>query len=216
MYSLFKQFLNGRIYLQTPEGLRPAKITFPGEDREKLENIARISLKIADKANLSISSKKQRKSSKNDSSNEDICQKQSATKYSPLKDNEDNEKAITKSKRNVKFTLKADERKNLKRIGIVDHTITDKRMRISQCKNKREKKIEESNTLLEQNKLDIINYEKTSEFTETENNCTQLAMQDNSLNIEAIAKTQISSNISNNVGCNSSESHLLIIYIFFF
>lgn len=126
MYShslyLFKQFLNGRIYLQTPEGLRPAKITFPGE--EKLENIARISLKIADKAIPPISSKKRRKSSKNDSSHEDMCtQKQCATKqYSPLKDNEDNEKA--KSKRNVKFTtFKADQRKILKRIGTVDHAI---------------------------------------------------------------------------------------------
>jgi len=68
-----------------------------------------------------FSLKKQRKS-KNDSSNEDICQKQCATKYSPLKDNEDNEKAITKSKRNVKFTLEADDGKNLKRMGIVRHT----------------------------------------------------------------------------------------------
>jgi len=85
-------------------------------------------------------------------------------------------------------------------------------MRISQCKNKREKKVEESkNALLEQNELDTIKYEKTSEFTETENSCTQLAMKDNSINIEAIAKTQISSNISNNMGYNSSESRLLII-----
>jgi len=53
LYSLLKQFLYGKNNLRTPEGLRPAKITFSGED---------------------------------------------------------NKKAITKSKRNVKFTLDADER----------------------------------------------------------------------------------------------------------
>ncbi|XP_071567188.1 uncharacterized protein Mute [Temnothorax nylanderi] len=205
------RFLNGRIYLQTPEGLRPAKITFPGEDREKLENIARISLKIADKAIPPISSKKRRKSSKNDTSHEDICQKQCATKqYSPLKDNEDNEKALAKSKRNAKFTtLKADQRKILKRIGTVDHAIADKRMRISQCKNKREKKNEENDASLEQNELNLIKLDKTSEFTETEtNSCTQLSMQDNSLSTEVITKMQISSNISNNTGCNSSTKNV--------
>ncbi|KYN43105.1 GON-4-like protein [Trachymyrmex septentrionalis] len=200
------RFLNGRIYLQTPEGLRPAKITFAGEDREKLENIARISLKIADKAIPSISSKK-RKSSKNNSNHEDLCKKQCATKYSPIKDNEDNEKAITKSKRNVKFTLKTDQRKILKRIGTVDHAVADKRMRISQCKNKREKKIEESDVLLEQNEPDITRHEKANEFTETENSCcTQLSMQDNLSSTEVIAKTQISSNISNNIGFNSNKN----------
>ncbi|KAG5313409.1 GON4L protein, partial [Acromyrmex insinuator] len=204
------RFLNGRIYLQTPEGLRPAKITFAGEDREKLENIARISLKIADKAIPSISSKKRRKSSKNNSNHEDLCKKQCATKYSSIKDNEDNEKAITKSKRNVKFTLKTDQRKILKRIGIVDHAIAEKRMRISQCKNKREKKIEESDVSLEQNEPDIIRYEKTSEFMETENNsCTQLSMQDNLSSTEVIAKTQISSNISNNINSKKNIETVL-------
>lgn len=203
------RFLNGRIYLQTPEGLRPAKITFPGEDQEKLENIARISLKIADKTIPSISSKKRRKSSKNESSHEDqICQKQCTTKYSPLKDNEDNEKAITKSKRNVKFTLKTDKKKILKRIGTIDHAITDKRMRISHCKNKREKKIEENDTSkLEHNELDIMKHEKTSEFTETENNCTQLSMQDNLSSTEVTTKTQISSN-TNNIGCSSNNRNI--------
>ncbi|XP_018407103.1 PREDICTED: uncharacterized protein LOC108783115 [Cyphomyrmex costatus] len=200
------RFLNGRIYLQTPEGLRPAKITFAGEDREKLENIARISLKIADKAIPSISSKKRRKSSKNNSNHEDICKKQCATKYSPLKDNEDNEKAITKSKKKVKFTLKADQRKILKRMGTVDHTIADKRIRISQCKNKREKKIEENDVSLEQNESDIIRHEKTSKFVETENSCMQLSLQDSLSSTEVIAKTQISSNISNNVGFNSNKN----------
>ncbi|XP_011860640.1 PREDICTED: uncharacterized protein LOC105557870 isoform X2 [Vollenhovia emeryi] len=206
------RFLNGRIYLQTPEGLRPAKITFPGEDREKFDNIARISLKIADKAIAPISSKKRRKSSKNDANREDICQKQCATKqYSPLKDNEDNEKAIAKSKKNVKFTtLKTDQRKILKRIGTVDHVIAEKRMRISQCKNKREKKIEESDASIEQNELDVMKPEKPSDFTETEiNSCTQLSMQENSLSsTEVITKTQISSNVSNSTACSSSNKNV--------
>jgi len=127
----------------------------------------------------------------------------------PLKYNEDNEKAITKSKKNVKFTtLKTDQRKILKRIGTVDHTIADKRIRISQCKNKREKKTEECDALLEQNELDIIKLGKASEFMETEtDNCTQLSMQDNFLSTEVIKKTQISSNMSNNTSYNLSKSH---------
>lgn len=93
-------------------------------------------------------------------------------------------------------------------MGTVDHAIADKRMRISQCKNKREKKIEESNVSLEQNEPDIIRHEETSEFTETENSCcTQLSMQDDLSSTEVITKTQISSNISNNISFNSSKSH---------
>ncbi|XP_036147186.1 uncharacterized protein LOC105834196 isoform X2 [Monomorium pharaonis] len=198
------RFLNGRIYLQTPEGLRPAKITFPGEDQEKLEHIARISLKINDKAVPQISSKKRRKSSKNDSNHEDICQKQ-CTKYSPLKNNENNEKEIIKSKRNVKFSLKTNHRKILKRIDTVDHAITEKRMRISQCKNKREKKTEENDTLLELNELDLTKQEKTNKIVETKTK-TQLLMQDTSLNVEIITKTQMFSNISNDTGCNSNKN----------
>lgn len=81
-------------------------------------------------------------------------------------------------------------------------------MRMSQCKNKREKKIEESDTSLERNEFDIIKQEKTSEYMETEtNNYTQLSVSDNSSSTE-ITKAQISSNTRNNTGCNSSKSHL--------
>lgn len=84
-------------------------------------------------------------------------------------------------------------------------------MRISQCKNKREKKTEESDASLEQNEIDVTKLEKTSEFTKTEiNSCTQLSMQGNSLSIKGITKMQSYSNISNNTGCNSSKSHLII------
>ncbi|XP_039304890.1 uncharacterized protein LOC105207486 isoform X2 [Solenopsis invicta] len=204
------RFLNGRIYLQTPEGLRPAKITFPGEDVEKLENIARISLKIAYKTVLPISSKKQRKSSKNDSNHENICGKQCTTKYSPLKDNEDNEKRIEKSKRNVKFSLKSDQRKILKRLGTVDHAIANKRMRISQCKNKREKKTEESDSMLELNEFGIMKQEKTSEIMETQEIDTQLSIQNNSLSTQVITKTRMSSSTSNNTGNpNNTETAVM-------
>lgn len=149
-------------------------------------------MKVADKIIPPISSKKRRKSSKNDSSHEDICQKQCATKYLPLKDNEDNEKAIAKSKKNVKFALKVDQRKVLKRRSTVDDTIANKKMRMSPCKNKREKKTEETDILLESaenNELDITEQEKTNELTKTENkSCTQLSMQDNTLGTEINTK----------------------------
>ncbi|KAL6259235.1 hypothetical protein P5V15_009154 [Pogonomyrmex californicus] len=205
------RFLNGKIYLQTLEGLRPAKITFPGEDREKLENIARISLKIADKAIPSISSKKRRKSSKNESNHEDISsqREKQCTTSSPLKDNEDNEKAVTKSKRNVKFTLKTDPKKIFKRISTEDHVIPDKRMRMTQYKSKREKKTEESDVLSERNESDIVKQEKINELTETKtNNYIQLSMQDDSLNTELITKTQISPSTSNSTGCNLNNKNI--------
>lgn len=166
--------------------MRPAKITFPGEHQEKLENIARVSLKIADKVAPPISSKKRRKSSKNDSSHEEICQKQNATKYSSLKDNEDNEKVVTKSKKSVKLAIKA-EKKTLKRIGTVDDAIANKRIRMSHCRNKRERKTEEIDISVEHNELDITEHEKI----ETETNM-QLSIQDNS-STEIITQTTASS-----------------------
>ncbi|XP_012217162.1 uncharacterized protein mute isoform X2 [Linepithema humile] len=202
------RFLNGRIYLQTPEGLRPAKITFPGEDQEKLENIARVSLKVADKGVPPISSKKRRKPSKNNPNHEDICQKQCVTKYLPLKENEDNEKTIAKSKKNVKFALKVDQdqRKVLKRRSTADDAIANKKMRMTQCKNKREKKTEETDTLLEteSNELDITEQEKPNEFTEIETkNCTQLSMQDNTLDSEI--NTQVALGVNNSTDRNPNN-----------
>lgn len=186
--------------------MRPAKITFPGEHQEKLENIARVSLKIADKVIPSISSKKGRKSSKNDPS-EDVCQKQCTSKYSPLKNNEDNEKIIAKSKRDVKFAFKtANQKKVLKRIGAVEHAIVNKKIRISQCKNKREKKTEETDALLEHNELDITE-EKLNEFTETETiSCTQLLTQDNLSSAEVIMQNAPST--SNESNSSKSRNYI--------
>lgn len=180
--------------------MRPAKITFPGEHQEKLENIARVSLKIADKVVPPISSKKRRKSSKNDSNHEEICQKQNATKYSPLKDNEDNEKVVAKSKKSVKFAIKA-EKKPLKRIGTVDDTIANKRIRMSYCRNKRERKTDEIDISVEHNELDITEHEKTN--IETEINM-QLSIQDNSSSTEIITQTTASSIAD----CDLSKLHV--------
>ncbi|KAK2574977.1 hypothetical protein KPH14_008740 [Odynerus spinipes] len=115
------RFLNGRIYLQTSEGLRPAKITFPGADKEKLENIARVSLKVTDKFTPPVASRQRRKSSKTDVS-DDSCQKQCISKTSPVKDNEDSERITLRPKRGTKSPSKSGESKK--------------------SANKREKKIE--------------------------------------------------------------------------
>lgn len=155
-----------------------------------MENIARVSLKTADKGTLASSSKKRRKASKNNSSHDDVCQKQCATKYLPLKDNEDNtEKSEGKPKKGVKFALKTtNQKKVLKRTGTVDHAIANKKMRMLQCKNK-EKKTEESDILLERNELDAIDQEKINECSEVETNiCTQLSIQNNSLNTKIITQ----------------------------
>ncbi|XP_029163698.1 uncharacterized protein LOC114935123 [Nylanderia fulva] len=202
------RFLNGRIYLQTPEGLRPAKITFPGEHQEKLENIARVSLKIADKvAPSSISSKKRRKSSKNESSHEEVCQK----KYSPLKDNEDNEKAAAKSKKSVKLALKADQKKTLKRIGNVDDATANKKIRMTHCRSKREKKTEEMDVLLEHSELDIAEHEKTNDnIRETEgNSCMQLSVQDNSSSVELV-QSATSNSTDCDLNCKNTSTETAV------
>ncbi|KAF7394714.1 hypothetical protein HZH66_007888 [Vespula vulgaris] len=147
------KFLNGRIYLQTSEGLRPAKITFPGADKEKLENIARVSLKVADKFTPPIASKQRRKSSKTDIG-DDSCQKQCLPKNSPLKENEDNEKIISRSKRGTKSPPKSGEpKKSLKKVTFTDEAISSKKAHSPQSINKREKKIERK-TRLEQSTYD--------------------------------------------------------------
>ncbi|PBC30988.1 GON-4 protein [Apis cerana cerana] len=146
------RFLNGKIYLQTSEGLRPAKIIFPGADEEKLENIARVSLKITDKFTSSISSKQRRKSSKNEFHNDNPNEQSCLSKSLPIKENEDGEKLIVKSKKTIKSPSKStDQKKNLKRSGNeINHMNRNtKKIRISQCKNKRKNKIDKQEVKLE-------------------------------------------------------------------
>ncbi|XP_015180544.1 PREDICTED: uncharacterized protein LOC107068544 isoform X2 [Polistes dominula] len=148
------RFLNGRIYLQTSEGLRPAKITFPGADNEKLENIARVSLKVADKFTAPLVSKQRRKSSKADIGVEESCQKQCPSKNSPVKENDDNERIISRPKRGTRSPPKSGEpKKSLKKVTFTDEMTFNKKASSPQSINKREKKIERK-TRLEQNTYD--------------------------------------------------------------
>ncbi|KAI4502066.1 hypothetical protein M0802_002748 [Mischocyttarus mexicanus] len=145
------KFLNGRIYLQTSEGLRPAKITFPGADNEKLENIARVSLKVADKFTAPVVSKQRRKSSKADTSGEESCQKQCLPKNSPVKENDDNERIISRPKRGTKSPPKSGEpKKSLRKVTFTDEVASNKKAYSPHSINKREKKVERK-TRLEQN-----------------------------------------------------------------
>lgn len=189
--------------------MRPAKITFPGEDQEKLENIARVSLKIADKvsAPTPISPKKRRKSAKNDP--EDVCQKQCmTTKYSPVKDNEDNEK--TKSKGGVKFPVKTDKRKVLKRVDTVNHVIENKKMRMSQCKSKREKKAEENESATPDDKgCDVARQEKTNEPTAAENENSAQQRDDFSSPKAITDAASTSSSVD-----NKSSKYYIILHVF--
>ncbi|XP_076630672.1 gon-4 like protein muscle wasted isoform X2 [Colletes latitarsis] len=145
------RFLNGKIFLQTSEGLRPAKIIFPGADEEKLENIARVSLKTTDKLVPYISSRQRRKSSKNESNSDEQYQKSCISKNSPIKDNEEGGKVIVKSKKSIKSPSKVgDQKRDLKRLGSIDHMdVNTKKMRITQCKNKRGKTADKQETHLE-------------------------------------------------------------------
>lgn len=136
------RFLNGRIYLQTSEGLRPAKIIFPGADEEKLENIARVSLTTADKFVTPTSSRQRRKSSKTDSAYDEFGQKHDASKTSPVKDNEELEKAIVKSKKAKPLAKSGEQKKALKRLGTADRPTGNTKIRVTQCKNKRERRNE--------------------------------------------------------------------------
>ena len=112
------QFHKGKIYLQTSEGLRPAKITFPGDEEEKLENIARVSLKTSERFIPPSVGTRRHKSSKNEPIQEETTQKQYATKTSPTKESDDGEKSMTRSssRRGAKSPPKtSDHRKSLPR-----------------------------------------------------------------------------------------------------
>ncbi|XP_076652630.1 gon-4 like protein muscle wasted isoform X2 [Halictus rubicundus] len=144
------RFLNGKIYLQTSEGLRPAKIIFPGADEEKLENIARVSLKTADKFVSPIPSRPRRKSSKNEPNSDEQYQKPCMSKSSPVKDNEEIGKVMVKPKRNIKSPSKTDQKRGLKRLENTDRMdVNAKRVRITQYKSKKEKKVDKQQTKLE-------------------------------------------------------------------
>lgn len=109
------RYLNGRLYLQTSEGLRPAKVEFPGDEEEKLENLSRVSLKTTDKTAPAAvpSTSRRRKSSKNDINTDELAQKQCLLKTSPVKDNDDSDRGTSKSKRGGKSPPKSLEHRRL-------------------------------------------------------------------------------------------------------
>ncbi|XP_012272337.1 GON-4-like protein isoform X2 [Orussus abietinus] len=146
------RFLNGRIYLQTSEGLRPAKVTFPGDDEERLENIARVSMKTTERILPVSSTRRRRKSLKNETSLEDS--KQLTLKHSPTKDSDDGDRSIPRSRKGAKSPPKAcEQRKSTKTTDTTDQSknssITANKKISSPIKVKREKRIEKRETRVE-------------------------------------------------------------------
>ncbi|KAK0096289.1 hypothetical protein PV326_005875 [Microctonus aethiopoides] len=158
------RYLNGRVYLQTSEGLRPAKVTFPGDNEDKLENIARVSLKTTDRLMPIPSTSRRRKSSKNDMSPEESNQKHCSLKTSPVKDNSDeSDRATTKSKRGAKSPPKSVDQRRLSKsseiTGNLGASSLSSTEATSPLKSKRERraerreaKAESKNLLLDINK----------------------------------------------------------------
>ena len=156
-YLRVLQFLNGRIYLQTSEGLRPAKITFPGENEEKLENIARVSLKTAEKfVYIPPPPKRRRKSSKNDPSPEESAIKQqSASKTTPaIKEVPEESVGDKKSKRGPRSPAKTAQ----------PSTSGTKKSHVSISKSTREKRAEKRDAKLEKKSQNIIKESNDSSF----------------------------------------------------
>ena len=144
--------MNGRIYLQTSEGLRPAKITFPGEDDEKLENISRVSLKTTERFIPSSPPRKRRKCAKRDSISEESSTKSCTSKTLLSKDIDDNDKSGTKSQKGLKSPPK----------------LTDNK-KASSTKNKRERKNDKKDNKTDQKTDDEQNeFCITADQTESE------------------------------------------------
>lgn len=205
------RFLNGKIYLQTSEGLRPAKIIFPGAEEEKLENIARISLKTTDKFALSISSKQRKKSSKNEFHADEQYQKSCIAKNSPIKENEEGEKLIIKTKKTIKSSSK-DQKKDLKRsrneLNYINRNT--KKMRISQCKTKSEKKIDKQEVKLECVNSNVSPDVKSDEYLFINYKNSKKIMVNNTSDVEikmsndSLSKIDSSHEINNAVNLNTN------------
>ncbi|XP_015112073.1 GON-4-like protein isoform X2 [Diachasma alloeum] len=131
------RYLNGRIYLQTSEGLRPAKVTFPGDEEEKLENIARVSLKTSERCSPAGSTGRRRKSSKNEAGPDEVSQKFSL-KGSPVKEGEEG-----KTRRGGKSPPKyVDQRRMSKSSDTGGSSVLGQSSDSSPIKSKREKRAE--------------------------------------------------------------------------
>ncbi|XP_034944199.1 GON-4-like protein [Chelonus insularis] len=172
------RFLNGRVYLQTSEGLRPAKVTFPGDDDEKFENIARVSLKTTEKFVPAPPTGRRRKSSKNDLNTEEVAQKQCPLKSSPVKDNDDGDRGTLKTKRGVKSPPKVmDQRRYSKSSEINSNSISSVHSHTevtSPLKSKREKRAERREAKTEsKSTVDLNNkFSETAMISNDQEECT--------------------------------------------
>ncbi|XP_046423902.1 GON-4-like protein [Neodiprion fabricii] len=181
------RFLNGRIYLQTTEGLRPARITFPGGDDEKQEHIIRVSLKTTEKF-VPATPKRRRKSSKNSPDQTDA----KANKNSPIKDSEEMDKSSLKSKRMNKISMKSREQKKSPKITEISSRLSsnnnpiEKKESMSPIKTKREERAEKREaqdiSRSKRTKVAYKNTVKSSKILDSENtdNATQSQTDDTS------------------------------------
>ena len=201
--TLFLQFLNGRIYLQTSEGLRPAKITFPGEDDESLENIARVSLKPAEKlVSTPSQTKRRRKSSKNDPNSDEVTTKQSTLKISPVKEALEEgagDKSGTKSKRGPRSPPKT----------VQSLTSGVKKSPVPVSKSKREKRAEKRDAKQEQQSQSESNFGmKSSQYQEFPNHSfvKEEILTDDEDKDMGLEKNDISSDSETSTNCEVEES----------
>lgn len=198
--------MNGKIYLQTSEGLRPAKITFPGDDEEQLENIARISLKTTERFVPGLPAVRRRKSSKNEPGPEESNHKVCPAKTSPIKDNEDGERSTLKSKRGAKSPPKtADQRKSLKANEVSStnpgtSSAAGSAEPISPLKSKRETRAERREAKLE---LIHTGIAETSQINEETSSRSE---QSNDSGARSVRSNLCSSDSDMNITCESIDA----------
>lgn len=175
-----------------------------------MENIARISLKATDKFASSISSTQRRKSSKNEFHTDEQHQKSFIAKNSPTKENEEGEKLIIKSKKAIKSPSKStDQKKDFKRPrSEISHiNRSTKKMRISQCKNKKEKQIDKQEIKVEYIDSNVSDHMKLGEkgclFIDYKNSKETIAKNTSDAKIrtsnDSVSKVDLSDEIKNSV-----------------
>ncbi|KAF7992381.1 hypothetical protein HCN44_001706 [Aphidius gifuensis] len=133
------RYLNGKVYLQTSEGLRPAKVTFEGDEEETIENIARVSVKTTENLQATTSGKR-KKTSKNVATNDE--QSNATSKISPIKDNDEIDKTTSKTKRGAKSPPKSIDQKKQSKLDTNINSVNSTNEITSPIKSKREKRAE--------------------------------------------------------------------------
>lgn len=168
--------------------MRPAKITFPGGEDEKLDHITRVSLKTAEKF-VPVTPTRRRKSSKNSSDQAEA----KSSKTSPAKDGDEMDKLVLKSKRFSKISMKSKEHKPSSKSREIDTKISDdnnsgeKKDSMSPIKTKREERAEKREaqahiSRLQRSKIEPKQYSTSSKNPDSDNtdNATQSQTDDTS------------------------------------